>query len=94
MSEMHRAHSLAVLAIHSTVQDSEDHARAFVQELGLTFPIVLDRDGAVSRTYRLRALPSTFIVDRKGMIRDIVFGGPLSEATLQSKIEPLLAEGS
>jgi cytochrome c biogenesis protein CcmG, thiol:disulfide interchange protein DsbE len=90
--EREREQGLTVLAVHSTVQDSEENARAFAQELGLTFPIVLDRDGAVSRTYRLRALPSTFIVDRKGKIRDIIYGGPLSEATLQSKIDPLLAE--
>jgi thiol-disulfide isomerase/thioredoxin len=92
--EAQREQGLTVLAIHSTFQDSEDNARAFAQELGLTFPIVLDRDGAVSRIYRLRALPSTFIVDRKGIIRDIIFGGPLSEATLLSKIDPLLAEES
>jgi cytochrome c biogenesis protein CcmG, thiol:disulfide interchange protein DsbE len=92
--EAQREHDLTVLAIHGTFQDGEENARAFAQELGLTFPIVLDRDGAVSRTYHLRALPSTFIVDRKGIIRDIIFGGPLSEATLLSMIDLLLAEES
>ena len=87
-----RDQGLTVLAIHSTFQDSEASARAFAQELGLTFPIVLDRDGEVSRRYRLRALPSTFIVDRKGIIRDVIFGGPLSAATLQSKVDALLEE--
>jgi peroxiredoxin len=87
-----REEGLTVPAIHSTFQDSEASARAFADELGLSFPIVLDRDGEVSRRYRLRALPSTFIVDRKGIIRDVIFGGPLSEATLRSKVDPLLAE--
>jgi cytochrome c biogenesis protein CcmG/thiol:disulfide interchange protein DsbE len=36
--------------------------------------------------------PSTFIVDRKGIIRDVIFGGPLSAATLQSKVDALLEE--
>jgi cytochrome c biogenesis protein CcmG/thiol:disulfide interchange protein DsbE len=87
-----RDQGLTVLAIHGTFQDSEANARAFADELGLTFPIVLDRDGEVSRRYRLRALPSTFMVDRKGIIREVIFGGPLSEATLQSKVDALLAE--
>ena len=87
-----RDQGLTILAVHGTFQDSEASARAFAQELGLTFPIVLDRDGAVSRRYQLRALPSTFIVDRKGIIRDVIFGGPLSEATLQSKVDALLEE--
>jgi peroxiredoxin len=88
-----REEGLTVLALHGTFQDSEESARAFAQELGLSFPIVLDRDGEVSRRYLLRALPSTFIVDRKGIIREVIFGGPLSEATLQSKVDALLEEG-
>ncbi|MBS1966578.1 MAG: TlpA family protein disulfide reductase [Chloroflexi bacterium SZAS-1] len=87
-----REEGLTVLAVHGTFQDSEAGARAFAEELGLTFPIVLDRDGAVSRRYQLHALPSTFIVDRKGIIREVILGGPLSEATLQSKVDPLLEE--
>jgi cytochrome c biogenesis protein CcmG, thiol:disulfide interchange protein DsbE len=87
-----REEGLSVLAVHGTFQDSEASARAFADELGLSFPIVLDRDGEVSRRYRLRALPSTFIVDRRGTIREVIFGGPLSEATLQSKVDALLAE--
>jgi cytochrome c biogenesis protein CcmG/thiol:disulfide interchange protein DsbE len=75
-----REEGLTVLAVHGTFQDSEASARAFTEELGLSFPIVLDRDGEVSHRYQLRALPSTFIVDRKGIIRDVIFGGPLSEA--------------
>ena len=52
----------------------------------------LDRDGAVSKRYLLRALPSTFFVDRKGVIRSVVFGGPMTEALVQTKIEALLQE--
>lgn len=73
-------------------QDSPAAARAFAEEHGLTFPILLDSDGAVSRAYRLRSLPSTFIVDRRGVIRQIFFGGPLSEETLATAVSPLLAE--
>jgi cytochrome c biogenesis protein CcmG, thiol:disulfide interchange protein DsbE len=87
-----RARGLEVLAVNSTVQDRVPDARAFAQSLGLTFPILLDADGAVGRRYLLRALPSTFFVDRKGVIRTVVFGGPMSVATIQTKIEALLRE--
>ncbi len=83
---------LEVLAVNSTFQDSEAAAAAFAQELGLSFPILLDRDGAVSRRYQLRALPTTYFIDRKGIIRAIVPGGPMSETLIQSKIADLLAE--
>jgi len=38
---------LIVVGLNMTSQDSESDAKAFVRELGLTFPIVLDRDGSV-----------------------------------------------
>jgi cytochrome c biogenesis protein CcmG/thiol:disulfide interchange protein DsbE len=65
----------------------------FVQELGLTFPIVLDGRGSVSQLYRVRALPTTFFIGRDGMIRDMLIGGPMGEAFIESKVVPLLDEG-
>jgi peroxiredoxin len=83
---------LEVLAVNLTDQDSEAAVAAFIQELGLTFPIPLDRDGSVSARYILRGLPSSFFVDRQGVIRSVVVGGPMSEALIQSKVEELLRE--
>ncbi len=90
--EANRERGFEVLAVNSTFQDNEDDARAFVQNLNLTLPVLLDKDGSVSRRYLLRALPSTFIIDRKGIIRAVIVGGPVSEAVLQTKIETLLNE--
>ncbi len=90
--EANRERGLEVLAVNSTFQDNEDDARSFVQNLNLTLPVLLDKDGSVSHRYLLRALPSTFIIDRKGIIRAVIVGGPVSEAVLQTKIEPLLNE--
>ena len=84
---------LVILGVHMTAQDSEAKARAFVSEYGLTFPILLDRAGEVGRLYQSRALPTTFFVDREGIIRQVVVGGPLSEVTLLATIESLLGEG-
>ena len=83
---------LVVLGVNTTFQDRETDAAAFVVEQGLTFPIPLDRTGAVSRRYQLRGLPSTFFVDRQGIIRSVVVGGPMSEALIRSKVEGLLEE--
>lgn len=83
---------LAVLAVNTTFQDNELNARAFAQRFSLTYPVLLDRDGSVSKTYLLRALPTTYIVDRRGIIRTIVLGGPMAEGFLRSTVEPLLQE--
>jgi len=90
----YREAGFVVLAVNTTFQDSEADARAFAQNLGLTFPILLDRDGAASRRYQLQALPTSFFVGRDGTIRDIVIGGPMSEALIASRVEGLLVEES
>ena len=90
--QQYQADGLVVLAVHSTIQDSEAAARAFAQELNLSFPILLDHEGVVTRRYQLQSLPTTFFVDRKGIIRFIVPGGPMSESLIRTKIAGLLIE--
>jgi len=86
------AQGFVVLAVNTTFQDREADAAAFVTQYGLTFPVLLDRDGAVSNRYQLRGLPTSFFVDRQGVIRSVVVGGPMSETLIRSKVEDLLKE--
>lgn len=87
------AQGVVVLALNSTVQDTEADARAFAAELALTFPIALDPSGEATRAYQVRALPSTFFIDRQGIIRLVVIGGPLSPSVLETTVLELLQEG-
>jgi peroxiredoxin len=86
----HKDLGLEVLAINTTNQDDRAAAAAFVQEFGLTFPVPLDLTGAVSASYNLRGLPSTYFIDKQGVIRSVVVGGPMSGALIQSRVEELL----
>ncbi|RJP50637.1 MAG: TlpA family protein disulfide reductase [Anaerolineaceae bacterium] len=84
---------LVVIGLNLTAQDSELDVAGFVQEIGMTFPVALDRDNAIGNLYRVTALPTSFFIDRNGIIRSVVVGGPMSEALIQSKVEELLQEG-
>jgi len=81
---------LEILAVNSTSQDNAADANAFVQDLGLTFTILFDKDGSVSKQYRLQALPTSIFINREGVIQEIVVGGPMSEALLRSRIKTLI----
>lgn len=89
----YRDAGFVVLGLNTAYQDSESDAASFVQTLGLSFPILLDRDGVVSKRYQLQALPTSYFVGRDGIIRDVILGGPMSEAIIATKIQGLLAEG-
>ncbi|NIM95586.1 MAG: redoxin domain-containing protein [Anaerolineales bacterium] len=92
--EDYKERGLEVLAVNTTFQDSEQATASFIKEFDLTFPIPLDRSGTVSRQYQLRALPSTYFVDREGIIRKVIIGGPMSETTIQAAVEEVLERES
>ncbi|VAX28203.1 Thiol:disulfide oxidoreductase related to ResA [hydrothermal vent metagenome] len=54
-------------------------AEKLVKEMGLTFPILLDRKVEVAERHRVVSLPVTFFVDPKGIIKEQVFGGSLTK---------------
>jgi len=90
--EANRQRGLEILAVNATYQDSLAEAQEFVNQLELSFPVPLDSGGAVSRLYQLRAMPTTFFIDRQGVIDQVVIGGPMSEAMLRAAVESLLDE--
>lgn len=90
--EQYSDRGLNVLAVNMTFQDSEMAARTFADEFSLSFPVLLDRTGIVARLYQMQALPSTYFIDRQGVIRRVIIGGPLPEATLLSEVEALIRE--
>ena len=90
--ELYKDSGVVILGVNLTNQDSEKDVSRFVEEFGLTFPILLDRDGNVSALYQLMGLPTTYFVNREGIIRTVVVGGPMSETFIRSKIEALVKE--
>lgn len=63
----------------------------FVKRLGLTFPIGIDPDMVVADRYRVRALPSTFLIDRNGNTVAVAFGARKWDSrAAQEVIEALL----
>ncbi len=88
--EEYRDQGFSVLAVNMTYQDDPFAIVPFVQENGLTFPLLLDETGEVAHLYELRSLPSSFFIDREGVIQEVVIGGPMSEALLRTRIESLL----
>ncbi len=57
----------------------------FLDELGITFPVLLDGDMSVGRDYRIMGLPTTFFIDSKGIIRG-VHAGEINSAILAEGI--------
>ena len=51
------------------VEPEVKDAEGFIAKTPVTFPIVFDKDSAVSRLYHVSGMPTTVLIDRKGVLR-------------------------
>lgn len=90
MYQEYKDQGFIVLAINMTYQDDPFAVVPFAREFKLTFPILLEETGDVAALYLLRSLPSSYFINRAGIIQEVVIGGPMSEALLRTRIEQIL----
>ncbi len=79
----------AVLAID--FDESKETVQAFMQELGIDLPILLDPGGKVQELYRVRGYPTSFFLDSEGIIRFIHIG-QMNESDLNDYLDQLIMQ--
>jgi len=76
-----------VVVLEVDLMEPGDKARSFLDSLGLDrLQPVLDGDGATTRRYGVLSLPSTFFVDKAGVIRHLELTA-VSEAQIRNGIK-------
>ena len=70
-------------------EGSTEDIAAFLSENGYTYPVVMDTDGALLRTYGISAFPTTFMIDRDGNLFGYV-AGSLPEESMRDIIAQTL----
>lgn len=90
MEEMHQQYGprgLVIVAINMD-QDPQD-AHAFLAKHPVTFLLGQDIEGIVAEQYGVIAMPSSFIVDRDGLIKNVHYGFKSSD---KQKIAALISK--
>ncbi len=59
----------ALLVVGIEVGEPPNEVQSFVDSFGLTFPVVLDRQGNVARRYQVQGLPTTVVLDADGVVQ-------------------------
>jgi cytochrome c biogenesis protein CcmG, thiol:disulfide interchange protein DsbE len=85
--QAHQNDGFVVLAINS--QEDAATVQRFIKAQGFTFPVLLDTQASVLDQYKVRGLPTSFIIDRDGVIR-YVHTGAITPQQLENVIGPLL----
>ena len=87
-----RGQGLHVLGIN--LDEKPDDAKAFLEKHPASFAVAVDADGQCPRDFGVQAMPSSYLVDRQGIIRHVHLGFRRGEAEqLRGLVEQLLAEG-
>ncbi len=82
-----------VIAVNQT--EDPDHVFAFTGQIDadLTFPIIFDTDSQVALDYKVKGLPTTFLIDKQGKIRFQAIGGrEFDHPEVEKTIIRLMAE--
>jgi len=84
--ERYRGSDVVIVGV--LYQDSLDSGRAYVRDMGVVWPTVVDDAGRVALSYGVFGIPETFFIGPDGIIagRHI---GPIDEATLARGIEAI-----
>lgn len=90
--EENKMRGAVVLAVD--LQEEQLTVRNYADIARLTFPIVLDRTGQVAALYRITAIPTSFFIDKDGVVREMQIGA-MSKTLMQSKFQKAMqGEGS
>jgi thiol-disulfide isomerase/thioredoxin len=80
-----------VLAIN--VDEVEADARRFLSEVPVSYPVVRDAAGVTPQAFGILGMPTGYLIDRQGMVREVHQGFRKSDGEkLRSAIVALLGE--
>ncbi len=72
-----RDKGFVVLAINELEADAK--VREHIEQYGHTFPVLMDRDNKVANQFGVFGLPVSVFIDEKGIVREYIKGGLLTE---------------
>ena len=92
LEHLSRAQNGRLLIVAIDQGEDPTAVRPYTTRFGVTFPIGLDADQQVGTVLHMVGMPSSFFVDRSGVIRDAV-DGEMTYETMKAKAQTLVAGG-
>ncbi|HQZ22266.1 MAG TPA: redoxin domain-containing protein [Thermoflexales bacterium] len=86
----HEAQGLVVVGVNQL--EDVSLVKAFQQASNYSLNFVLDSDGKTARAYNVAGLPTSFFINREGVIEHAEYGGAMTRALIESKLAPMLSQ--
>jgi peroxiredoxin len=80
-----------VVVVAVNIDKQRDNAARMVKQLGVSLDVLLDPAGSVAGSYDLPKMPTSFVVDKKGIIRYVNegFDGPKDVERFKQELDEL-----
>ena len=82
---------LGLVVLGVNLRETESTIRSYTQEMGVTYPIVLDRNGEIAQYFRVIGPPKTILIDADGEVVK-QFVGEVTRDQLSEFIDPMMME--
>ncbi len=83
--DQYKDQGLVIIGVNYQDDNTDAGVLNFMKDTRVDFPIVRDLGNRVGAMYRIDGLPTSFFIDKSGMIRDIVVGGPMTDDFLDKQ---------
>jgi|SRR5690625_371045 len=89
MQKFYEDKDVTILAVnlYGSEQDKDD-VPEFIEEFGMTFPVLLDEESKVSTKYNIQPIPTTYLINSDGRIHNLAFG-PLNYDLMVQEFEKM-----
>lgn len=84
--ELKKTNDAVLLAVNMTdgKRDTAEKVRSFIGDNKFSMKVLLDAEGKAAKQFDIRWLPTTVVIDSKGIVRWQVFGETTKEAVLKA----------
>ena len=79
---------LVVLAIN--IGESSSKAEEFMQSYNLSFTVLLDTKQDVAQKYNIQYIPTTFFIDKDGIIQDKLIGAFQNKTQIENRLSKIM----
>ncbi len=90
LNQLAKQHAVEIIGLN--YKDEPDAAKKWLDTLGNPYNVsIMDQDGRIGIDWGVYGVPETFVVDKKGVIRD-KYTGPVNMEAWQQKLLPLITK--
>ncbi|MBA7688417.1 Thiol-disulfide oxidoreductase ResA [subsurface metagenome] len=72
------------------IGESSSKVKEFLQKHNLSLSVLLDTKKVAAQKYNIRGIPTTFFIDKDGIIREIFLGAFPNKEVIEKKLSKII----